>query len=356
MLASVTFLCAMINKFRVILLLAFVVLVGCRGGLSNDLPERRVKVQTVERLNFIDKDFAGMSTADNSTNLAFKVGGLIERIDISEGRLIPAGYVIAQLDPKEFQLQRDAARSAFETARAKYERAKRLLDRQAISRAEYEIAQTQFVQARADYENATDILAETKLRAPFEGIIERQFVDTYQRVSAGQSIVRLVDPRSRSVKFTMPESGLNLLSDTAIRFSVEFDNYRGVQFPAYLKEYVQTSSDASGFPVSLGLREPLPAGRFDITPGMSCTVTMQIDQSRASDEVSVPLSAIYAPIEGGTYVWVVSGDKVHLQRVELGEIFGRTRVVVRSGLTGGEKIVTAGVYRLQDGERVVVIQ
>jgi multidrug efflux pump subunit AcrA (membrane-fusion protein) len=86
------------------MLLAFVVLVGCRGGLPNDLPERRVKVQAVERLNFIDKDFAGMSTADNSTNLAFKVGGLIERIDISEGRLIPAGYVIAQLDPKEFQL------------------------------------------------------------------------------------------------------------------------------------------------------------------------------------------------------------------------------------------------------------
>lgn len=344
------------NGFRLFLSVSLLLLCGCRDRTPKHQTERRVKVQTVERLKFIDKDFAGMSTADNSTNLAFKVGGLIERIDISEGRLIPAGYIIAQLDPKEFQLQRDAARSAFETARAKYERAARLLDRQAISRAEYEIAQTQFVQAQADFENATDILAETKLRAPFEGIIERQFVDTYQRVSAGQSIVRLVDPRSRSVKFTMPESGLNLLSDTSIRFSVEFDNYRGVSFPAYLKEYVQTSSDASGFPVSLGLREPLPAGQFDITPGMSCTVTMQVPQTKVSDEVSVPLSAIYAPIEGGAYVWVVSGDKVHLQRVELGEIFGRNRVVVRSGLNGGEKVVTAGVYRLQEGERVVVIQ
>ena len=212
------------------------------------------------------------------------------------------------------------------------------------------------MQAQADYENATDVLTETKLRAPFEGIIERQFVDTYQRVNAGQSIVRLVDPRTRSVKFTMPESGLNLLSDTSIRFSVEFDNYRGVQFPAYLKEYVQTSSDASGFPVSLGLREPLPAGRFDITPGMSCTVTMQVDQSPASDEVSVPLSAIYAPTGGGTYVWVVRDGAVHLQPITLGEVFGRNRVVVERGLSGGEQVVTAGVYRLQEGERVVVIQ
>ncbi|MBR2931653.1 MAG: efflux RND transporter periplasmic adaptor subunit [Rikenellaceae bacterium] len=345
----------MVNKTLVIALLA-VAFSGCRGRIPNALPERRVKVQTVERLDFIDKDFAGMSTADNSTNLAFKVGGLVERIDISEGRLIPAGYIIAQLDPKEFELRRNAARSAFETARAQYERAQRLLERQAISRAEYEVAQTQFVQAQADYENATDVLTETKLRAPFEGIIERQFVDTYQRVNAGQSIVRLVDPRTRSVRFTMPESGLNLLSDTSIRFSVEFDNYRGVQFPAYLKEYVQTSSDASGFPVSLGLREPLPAGRFDITPGMSCTVTMQVDQSPASDEVSVPLSAIYAPTGGGTYVWVVRDGAVHLQPITLGEIFGRNRVVVERGLEGGEQVVTAGVYRLQEGERVVVIQ
>ncbi|MBR3801740.1 MAG: efflux RND transporter periplasmic adaptor subunit, partial [Rikenellaceae bacterium] len=252
--------------------------------------------------------------------------------------------------------RRNAARSAFETARAQYERAQRLLERQAISRAEYEVAQTQFVQAQADYENATDVLTETKLRAPFEGIIERQFVDTYQRVNAGQSIVRLVDPRTRSVRFTMPESGLNLLSDTSIRFSVEFDNYRGVQFPAYLKEYVQTSSDASGFPVSLGLREPLPAGSFDITPGMSCTVTMQVDQSPASDEMSVPLSAVYAPTGGGTYVWVVRDGAVHLQPITLGEIFGRNRVVVERGLEGGEQVVTAGVYRLQEGERVVVIQ
>ena len=345
----------MVNKTLVIALLA-VAFSGCRGRIPNALPERRVKVQTVERLDFIDKDFAGMSTADNSTNLAFKVGGLVERIDISEGRLIPAGYIIAQLDPKEFELRRNAARSAFETARAQYERAQRLLERQAISRAEYEVAQTQFVQAQADYENATDVLTETKLRAPFEGIIERQFVDTYQRVNAGQSIVRLVDPRTRSVRFTMPESGLNLLSDTSIRFSVEFDNYRGVQFPAYLKEYVQTSSDASGFPVSLGLREPLPAGSFDITPGMSCTVTMQVDQSPASDEVSVPLSAVYAPTGGGTYVWVVRDGAVHLQPITLGEIFGRNRVVVERGLEGGEQVVTAGVYRLQEGERVVVIQ
>lgn len=342
---------------RIVLLLSpLAALAGCRGSAPAPVPERRVKVYTVSRLDFIDKDFAGMSTADNSTNLAFKVGGLVEQIDVSEGKSIPKGYVIARLDPKEYELQRDAARSAFLTAKAQFERAQRLLEHEAVSRAEYEIAQTSYVQAEAAYENVNDILSQTKLRAPFAGIIEKQYVDTYQRVAAGERIVRLVDPVTRSVRFTMPESGLKLLGDTAVHYFVEFDNYRGVKFPAYLKEYVETSSDASGFPVSLGLREPLPAGRFDISPGMSCTVTMQIDRTAASDEVSVPLSAIYAPPSGGTYVWVVEDDSVRQQRVGLGGIFGRDMVAVDSGLVGGERVVTAGVYRLRPGQRVAVME
>ncbi len=342
---------------RIVLLLSpLALLAGCRSSAPAPVPERRVKVYTVSRLDFIDKDFAGMSTADNSTNLAFKVGGLVEQIDVSEGKSIPKGYVIAKLDPKEYELQRDAARSAYLTAKAQFERAQRLLEHEAVSRAEYEIAQTSYVQARSAYENMNDILSQTQLRAPFAGIIEKQYVDTYQRVAAGERIVRLVDPVTRSVRFTMPESGLKLLGDTAVHYFVEFDNYRGVKFPAYLKEYVETSSDASGFPVSLGLREPLPAGRFDISPGMSCTVTMQIDRSAFSDEVSVPLSAIYAPLSGGTYVWVVEGDSVRQQQVQLGGIFGRDMVAVDSGLAGGERVVTAGVYRLRQGQRVTVME
>jgi multidrug efflux pump subunit AcrA (membrane-fusion protein) len=72
--------------------------------------------------------------------------------------------------------------------------------------------------------------------------------------------------------------------------------------------------------------------------------------------LSVPLSAIYAPAMGGTFVWVVGGDnRVERRRVVLGDIFGRDMVVVISGLREGEKVVTAGVYKLQEGVEVKVI-
>ena len=107
---------------------------GCNRQRPQPVPERRVKVTTVLRPDFIDKDFAGMSTADNAANLAFKVGGQIERIDVSEGTAIPKGFLIARLDPKEYELQRDAARSAFQTAQSQFERAQRLLSHTSFAR------------------------------------------------------------------------------------------------------------------------------------------------------------------------------------------------------------------------------
>ena len=87
---------------------------------------------------------------------------------------------------------------------------------------------------------------------------------------------------------------------------------------------------------------------------MTCQVTIRAaDASQKS--VAVPLTAIYAPAQGGEYVWVVKDGRVEQRAVELGDIFGRDMVSVRRGLSDGEEVVVAGVYRLQEGERVRII-
>ena len=194
-----------------------------------------------------------------------------------------------------------------------------------------------------------------RIKAPFPGVIEATYVDNYQRVQAGEAILRLVDPHTTTVKFTMPEQGLRALADTATRFEVAFDNYRGVRFAARLKDYARTSSDASGFPVTLKLAG-VDTVRYDISPGMSCTVTM-FSADPVPDAVSLPLSAIYAPTGGGTYVWVVDADdRVERREVTLGELFGSDRVIIDSGVGPGDRVVTAGVYRLQPGEQVRILK
>lgn len=92
--------------------------------------------------------------------------------------------------------------------------------------------------------------------------------------------------------------------------------------------------------MSLTLENPDPA-RYRISPGMSCTITM-LSADPVPDAVSLPVSAVYAPAGGGTYVWIVgAGDRVMRREVTLGELFGRDRVVVdsvsrrRTGRHGG---------------------
>ena len=304
-------------------------------------------------VDYIERDFAGMATADDAVNLAFKISGQILSVDVSKGDYVKKGELLARLDPRDVELQKAADRSQFERAKSQYERMQRLLDHEAVSQQEYESARAQYVQAQSAYENSKDLLSETNLRAPFGGVIERTYVDTYQRVQSGQTILRLVNPMSTTVEFTMPEKSLPLLFDSTIRFSVTFDNIPNRQFVARLDTYAKTSSDASGFPVSLKI-ERGEAERYRISPGMTCQVMMHTQgKGVRQSTLVVPLSAIYAPASGGEYVWRVTSDgRVKLSPVTLGEVYGRDMVSITSGLAAGAEIVTAGVYKLRDGDSV----
>jgi RND family efflux transporter MFP subunit len=314
-----------------------------------------VKVVQVQGVDFVERDFAGMATADDATMLAFKISGQVESVDASKGKMVSRGELLATLDARDVELQVASDRSQYERALSQYERMRRLLEHDAVSQQEVESAEAMFVQARSKYENSKDLLGETKLRAPFAGVVERTYVDAFQRVNAGQTILRLVSPISTTVEFTMSERSMFLLSDTTTRYYVRFDNYPDHRFAARLDTYAKTASDASGFPVSLKLSKA-ETRNYNLTPGMTCRVTIRASKSH-SNLVAIPLTAIYAPAEGGTFVWRVGADnRVERCAVELGSPFGRDMVTVLSGVAAGEVIVVAGVYRLQQGEEVRIIK
>ena len=351
--SKVNFFISMSKRISLFLLLLSA-LAACKsqGPAAGDAL-RTVKVAKVQAVGYVDRDFAGMATADDAVNLAFKIAGQVASVDVSKGDYVKKGQLLAQLDPRDVELQVAADKAQYERAESQYERMKRLLSHEAVSRQEFETAQTAYVQARSTYENSKDLLADTKLRAPFAGVIERTYVDTYQRVTSGQTILRLVNPVSTTVEFTMPERSMPILSDTLTRYYVTFDNYPKIRFTARLDTYAKTASDASGFPVSLKLSrmEIVP---YNISPGMTCQITIRTSESAVS-EVAIPLTAVYAPAQGGMYAWLVEDGKVRCQPIELGEIFGRDMVSVKKGLEIGDVVVTAGIYHLQDGQEVKIL-
>ena len=331
---------------------------GCSSTPAVTDDVRPVKLYKTESLGRINKDYAGMSVAEEIAELAFRVSGQLIELDVEDGKVVGKGALIGRLDPRDFQYKEDAALSVMVSAKARFERMGRLLKHQAISQQDYEIAQTQYEESKSAFEYAQGALNDTRLFAPFYGNIEKTYMNNYQRAMAGDPVVRLVAPRTAKVKFTMPDNALSLLSLDDMQMTVQFDNYPEVLFPAYLHEYVLSSSDATGIPVSIMLDDPrVNAGEYMITPGMSCNINLKIDNKGRVDMTAVPVNAIYSPASGGTMVWVCDKDGVvHTQSVTLGDLFGSDMVTVKKGLAPGTEVVSAGVYRLSEGEQVKVLK
>lgn len=326
------------------------------SGTPSAQPEvRPVKVYVAQSLGSINKDFAGMSVADEISNLAFRTSGQILKMNVIEGQTVKKGDIIAEINPREYTLQMEADKATYLTAQSQMDRNKRLLDKQAISRQDYEMADASYVRAKSAYENAQTLLSDTRLRAPFSGAIEKKYVDNYQQVMAGEPVVRLVNPVTAMVKFTMPESGLQTLKLPGLQFSVRFDNLPGATFPARLKEYVQTSTQATGIGVTLTLDGP-NLQKYAIAPGMSCMVNLRLNNPDRPDLTAVPLTAVYNR-DDSDYVWTVgSGRRTELKPVELGELIGSDMIAVQKGLSPGDTVITAGIYRINPGETVKIIK
>lgn len=338
--------------YYIVLLL---VVAGCRSERHAEPVPRPVKTAVVSVVDSVRRDFAALTTADDASNLAFKISGRIIDIPVSKGQLVKKGELLAELDATDVRLAVEAARAAYDEAKSRMERAERLYTHDAISAQEVETLRSSVTQARTVLENAIEELNSTRILAPFAGVVERTYADAFQRVASGETVVRLVNPVSSTVSFTAPENILSVLSLPTTHFLVEFDAYPSVRFTARIKNYARTSSDALGFPVSLRLVD-VDSVRYRISPGMTCVATV-ITPEPDSRAVVVPIAAICAPATGGSYVWVVSNEeRVERRDVTLGSLVGSDGVELLSGVEAGDRVVTAGVYQLSEGERVRIVK
>ena len=340
---------------RSFFILLSLIVVACGGVKST--PEHKpkpVKSVVAKRVEYLTREYAALSTADDAVTLAFKLAGRVVDVPVAKGMKVKKGALLAQLDKRDVELQVETTLSAYREVQSRLERAERLLKYNAISAQEVESLRNTLTQSLSAYRNALDMIADTRITAPFDGVVERVYIDTYERVSSGQPIVRIVRPRSTTVGFTAPEYLLSYLSLPTTTYRVTFDAYKDTPFNAKIKSYARTSSDALGFPVSLRLVD-VDTTRYNISPGMTCIAMVEFVESD-KEAVSVPLTAIYAPVGDDDYVWVIDADStVQRRRVELGELTGEASVVVLHGLKSGERVVSAGVYHLTNGERVRIL-
>ncbi|OFE11901.1 hypothetical protein PHACT_01035 [Pseudohongiella acticola] len=343
--------------FRVTLLLSlFAIVNACQESTAEQDTGRELRTVRLETIGQERADgvrrFVGVVDALSTVDLAFQVGGRITRMPVQQGTIVPRGELIAELDSSDYELAVREARVALDLSTLDFERNRKMLDSGAIPRATFDRAQSDQELRQLALNAAQRNLDYTRIEAPFDALVTRRIVDSFTQVQAGTAVVRVQDVTELRVHISVPESLMAMLQ-TPERFAVsaEISAYPGRQFPLSYREHATEADPVTQtYQVSFGL--PRQDG-INILPGMTATVSVQSGDAFLAPRIDVPAAALDTADDGSFRVWVFEPGEgtVSSRSVTVGAL-GSNRVVINSGLTPGEQVVTAGAHMLYEGMAV----
>jgi RND family efflux transporter MFP subunit len=292
-------------------------------------------------------DFPGHVEAGDSAQLAFRVPGQIEQLHVRMGDRVKQGDVLAELDDTDYRLNVDARQAEYDLAALDAERASYLYSQQLISEDQYDTAQTALATSGARLQQAEEQLSHTRLVAPFAGAIAFTYAMPHEVVSSRQPILNLQDISSLDIRFNLPIRFQPLLeAPEPATFSVSFDLVPGIELPArYREANMQADPDTNSYPVILEGQAP---DDFSARPGMPVHVRLY-HPSLLQTRWVLPEEALLEHTGERAYVWRIEPSTMTLHKTAV-QLDGEN--VLLAGLKPGDRIVAAGVARLQEGQRV----
>jgi RND family efflux transporter MFP subunit len=304
---------------------------------------------------------AGVVKARIESDLAFRIAGKIATRLVDTGAVVREGDPLARLDDADFRLQLEEAQAEESSANAALaqteaeERRLTTLSRQGwTANADFDRAHSAADQARAAVVRAERAVALARhsidyatLRADADGVISAVSAEPGQVVAAGAPIVRLAHANELEAAVSVPETLVDRARSAPAR--VGFWALPGVSVAAKLRELAPTSDPATRtYPARFTLIEE-PA---DVRLGMSLTVALQADSAAVA---RVPISAVFDAGRGPS-VWVVDPVTATLSAARVGLAgYDSDSVFIGSGVPEGAKIVALGVHKLDQGEKVRVV-
>ncbi|NOX86777.1 MAG: efflux RND transporter periplasmic adaptor subunit [Chlorobi bacterium] len=342
--------------------LAFIT--GCG---SEEAPQKEIirPVKTMIVGSIVDlagQGYPATTKASQESEISFRVGGPIIRMNVIEGAKVKKGDLVAEIDARDYIIAEQSAKARYEQTKAEAERYKRLWKKGSVAKNDYDRKYANYLQAKAKWEEAENNLKDTKLYAPFSGYYGPKLADVGTEVKTKQPITTISDLDRIEVVTTIPEK-LAVNFKNFDSYEVAFDAYPGHVFKATLKEMGKVPTP-EGYTLTLYLKHknnPNDLNQPKITAGMSCRVNIKFKSS--SDELkqlAVPTAAVF---EGDTdntpSVWILEGSgevrTVKKQHVKLGGFAGKDYLKIVSGLKPGQQIVAAGSKRLVEGQKVKIL-
>lgn len=354
------------HKLPILLVLAgclIVAAVSLSGALGNKkiVSEQPplVRTTTVKMIGATQSaKYAGEVRGRYESQLAFQVSGKIIRRHVELGSMVDAGSLLMEIDPKDVQqtvnitaAQVLSAQSQLKLAENNLKRYQTLFAQGAVSRVVLEQYENSYAaalaaarMASAQNSQGTNQLGYTALRSTSAGVVSAINAEAGQVVAAGQAVITLVQDGEREIEIDVPENRYEEILN-AREIKVTFWALPNRVVEGKVREISPMADKTSRtYKVRIQLINP-PA---ELKLGMTASVSTAVAGSVATAQI--PLSAIFQT-DATPSVWVVNNGIVALRPVKLGN-FGDSSVQVLSGLKDQDIVVTAGVHKLKEGQKV----
>lgn len=368
------------QQFQVILRKSsvFAILIGLLSGCSEPAPQAQaapglpeVGVYQIQSQSLaLVTELPGRTTDFRQAEIRPQVSGILQKRHFTEGQQVSAGELLYQIDPAPYQAalataeaNLSRAQAAATNAQQRLKRLQGLIASQVVSQQDVDDARANLLQAEAEVQAAAAQrqaarinLDYTRITAPIAGQIGRSMVTEGALLTANQgevlATIRQLDPIY--VDLTQSSSELlqlrrQLTGTQQQAVSVRLTLEDGSQYPAAGElQFSEASVDPSTGMVTL--RAVFPNPDRLLLPGMF--VRASLAQAEQANVVLVPQAAVQRLPKGATQVLVVNNQQqVEARQITLGRSY-QQYWVVQDGLAAGERVIVAGLQKVQPGAQV----
>ena len=312
---------------------------GGGGGKDGKKPPMAVNGVIVSPQDFANTlSLAGSIEANEQIEVRSEVSGIAEKIFFAEGAKVSKGQVLVKINDVELRAQAVQAKTRQTLAAENERRARLLLQKEAISQEEYDIASADYKTAIAQTQLINAQIGKTSIRAPFSGTIGLRNISPGTYVTPTTLITSLVNSSQIKITFSIPEKYASQMKvNTPVTFTVagSTDKFQAKVYALEPSVEVTTRT--------LKVRAIAENAQGKLLPGTFANVILPLDE--VADAFVIPTEAI-VPIQGGKKVFVAKNGQADEVMVETGTRTDKD-IVVLSGLKAGDTVLTTGVLTLK---------
>ena len=319
-----------LNNFFIILFIAF----------SN----QNINAQSIEILEaqiqdyyFVNKAFPGILHPSQQSKISFEITGKVSIINVDIGDEVTKGQVLAQLDSREINAQLKQAKARFDLAKIILQRVEGLRVDGHVSDQQLDEANSEFLSAQSQHEFYQVKLDQTKLVAPFNGIVQSRYLDPGTVISGGAPILDVIDSEYVEAHVTLPIKFIErLMINSQYEFTVGEASHKGT-----LMRVAPVSKSGSNSRLAI-----FQFNEF-LSPGLVAKLQLKIKENAKG--LWVPLKSLSQSDQGLWSIYTIRNNVVTKDLVEI-IYFDDNYAYVNGTISSGDQIVLGGASKIVQGK------